>query len=497
MQAFRDRTVLKLVQLKRKRNATTSGIYTLPSNILVRIFVSLRDESLFQKDFKQLKTLAGVCKQWHSTVLQSPKLWNRITSLYGPNAVKLFLKRSTNTSLTIQLCQSNTRNDECVDFLNTIVATRSRWKIIQWRRDGGYHTPERLAALPSSVKDLDVRTTPRSYWKGLRLDLRNSRAPFDHVTAHGIALPWSSSRLSCLTSLDLAYVDLQLDELQSLLAASPRLKTLSLRNLRQPTTQPQNNRIPPIETPICMLALAKLVIKDAGDQITSSLVRSLHVPNVRQLFIEDIDIPMLEVLSESHYGIFHSVARRMGEAKVINISAWVQAHPKRAWALYGRVTLGSVELERLEQWSSMEGSDGFHIGFSAKPDAMMDRLQQVATFVRSCAPTTRTSLDIGAQVIKKKPRSLLIPTQVLSDLRNTFKLTIGLKVDTVQLFELLSREHDGEKPLPALEVLDLSPRDDDRFIGYLDRSHAEMVLYMHYRGGTLKGSVWRKDGSGS
>lgn len=473
-----------LADLRHDRNAELSRIHRLPDDLIIETFLHLRDKTLFHKDFEQLHTLAQVCQRWHSVVLQTARLWNRITSLYDTRIVQIFLKRSGAEPLTIKLCQKKLPDDDCKEFLMATASSARRWKTVQWRRGSGEYSLGKLGKLPASVQELDVKTISSSKAENQWLDFADENStPFKHVTAHGVSLYWSSPRLSNLSTLNLARVSLSSKRALSLIAASPSLRTLSLHDLTVPRRSHQDATTSPSYKDIHLPLLSQLILQGAGYEITSLIVRLLHIPNARHIYIDEI--PGDDVFPDMEGGLLHSAKRLIGEARMLKMSA--ETGRSMSGRLWSRMTLGTIGKHAQEGWSCELGAIGVYLAFDTDVDNKMQHLKDLSYFVSASSPKLPVSLKIGSRDFHQSFPTLSIPKRVLQNLPGVYKINIQYHIDATALVKALFRK---DELLPNLFRLDVSAFEDSKYrlLGSLERP--DMARLVERRGGRVGHGIW-------
>lgn len=241
------------------------------------MFLGTRDEwnnSSETYDPKLLQRLASVCRLWHSIVLSSPQLWNRISSFYASRTVQLFLRKSGAAPLTIKIGLLSSVSD---DFYYLISPSSFRWHTIIWKAPLTPRAVDFLRYLPCSVAVLDIslKVAGQSHQT---IELLGE-APFKVVRAHALQLDWNSPRLTQLSNLHLERAQFSWEHARAMISASPRLKTLHFQNI---TALLNDNMRRTDHSTIELPMLSTLIIEDAHPvgTLTASLAQTLSLPNV-------------------------------------------------------------------------------------------------------------------------------------------------------------------------------------------------------------------------
>ncbi|KAG6829078.1 hypothetical protein H0H92_005789 [Tricholoma furcatifolium] len=253
----------ELIDLRRQYN-NFNLISRLPDEILLSIFLYLRDESVFptldSPRFQFWPNVTHVCHRWRALALSSAVLWTRIPCAY-PEYAEEMLKRSKGAPLTIlgacePFCVSKHIPDEdvlkalTIDRVLALESGRIKELFIcgYWPEGDAFKFFERPAPeLMVCDLRLDGVKFPDNFFGGESPLLRR-------FVAAGCGINWNSSAFANLTHLGIASAPeeymLSAADFFSALSGMKHLKELSLYNAflsRLGTTA--NNPVPEVCLP--------------------------------------------------------------------------------------------------------------------------------------------------------------------------------------------------------------------------------------------------------
>ncbi len=251
-------------------------MHTLPEEILAYIFSlvmpPIDDDP--KKYCHQRNDLESVCSLWQTAIRESAELWTVISSSLPSKVNNRSLKRAKHHSITC-VAPDKTDQERSAQFWTNIKPHSDRFSAVEGRAqnelleivNGGL--PElRKIRLNGSGEDETVVSSLARPWPRLQsLDLR------------GVAVPWTSSIVSDLSSLILLEVTgLPFTVLVEILHSSPQLTTLELGSISMdPTT------IEPCSK-ISLLSLKSLSFFDLQAETINCLLAAIEPRKLEEKF---------------------------------------------------------------------------------------------------------------------------------------------------------------------------------------------------------------------
>lgn len=456
MRAFQDYSQHIYADLKRKRNAIVPQVHSLPNELLAHSFQWIRDPYIVHRDLPKLRDLVKVCRRWHDIVVSSPHLWNRISSAYDAKTVQLFLKKSGTIPLTIAL------EDSTREFLDAITPSSARCRVVL-ALDCVLSTDRIfLQRLPPDVEVLEAIRSSQRYPPKLEYKIGGTN-PLKHVTSYRIQLNWDSPRFTNLSSLDLHSIEISAKNTLSILATSPGLESVRLRGVTEvKDTSPYPDTI--IELPMLFM----LHVQDIDTFLAFCLFRTLSIPNVRLLLIDDLPE---EAIFEADPPLLRPLARLMDTAPKITLSTHRKENGSK------KITIASIPPWRISVQTP--AASRFYIGFMSGEDLDMSRLTRCSALIASSQTTRPVVLDVEGP---KAPTRLTIPLSVLGNL--PMAREIHIRDNSIQAQSLIDSLAEGSVICPELELLDFSGTDD--------RQEVVASKFVERRGGHVVDRIWRR-----
>lgn len=470
LRAFRAFTTEIVCALKRERNATIPDIHKLPNEVLVDIVRFTRDDNNIHRDVRQLVTVAQVCKLWNTLVGNSPRLWDRITSLNTKAANQLCIRKSSTAPLTVEFRDKPPHGlfgDAA--YRRVALSSTSRWKALRFRVEAPQNVVVPSSFAPSTIEVLDV-----SFLHGRAVAQSvvtiEGTAPFKHVILDNARLDWTSPRFSHLSSLHLSSVDLGWS--LHLIGASPGLEILSFQNIYHET----DTHILPTELPIIHLPkLTVLAVQDVDASTISALLVTMFIPNIRRLLIESIPPSWL---SEPPASLFKSVIEMFDRGSEVKISG-CDRYPHS-----DQVSFGTVDRTRVDLWRKEPNASGVHLGFTSQSrSAAILHLEQMSKVLGSLITKAPVKLDVGARglAMPRQPYSFPIPPNVLLNLPTLSKIKAGWDVHPQPLIDHLAFPVSGNLLCPSLVKIEFH-----RVAG------VDVTRFLEQRGGQMRDGIWTK-----
>lgn len=203
-----------------------SFIDNLPDEIFILIFSTmLREEDSKSRLFDTMEhpriraTLSLVSRNWHRIVYFTPSLWTTILQSNSPAYINFALEKSGQMPLKAYLDSDYVTLPPSAEVACSQV---HRWKFA--RISIGEHRPKYLTVPAPLLEEVEVRGL-----EGSTIDLFGGQAPrLKRIDLTAVSIPWSSGLFSGLEVLSLWMLRPAVDEIISILAASPSLQALKL-----------------------------------------------------------------------------------------------------------------------------------------------------------------------------------------------------------------------------------------------------------------------------
>ncbi|KAF8595686.1 hypothetical protein BDV93DRAFT_89415 [Ceratobasidium sp. AG-I] len=380
--------------LIRSRNMTESfsSISRLPVEVLSNIFLAAsayptHNNSSNSSPLKSPQAIACVCQAWRTVALSLPSLWSYLyLSIRRPDIdgnslkrVKLLSERSIGADLRLDIwvqidAGDREDRDEREAYVTEItieklipvlapLASRVRHLEIGMSVDSQNFLQSLLACLiglgaSSSIHHLDLWYDPDWILFGAsdsRLDLLPWEGSYQPghwedespvgdllksvscLRLRSINIPGNDEAYHALTELSLCDIDLSIQELESILEASPMLHTLSLTRLELDYEGAPTNLI-------SLPHLQSLTLDEVSPKTTR--IFALLEPGVHSLHVH----LSLKIVDSSMVG---DIQGCFGRSNVTNLHIKI-TEPNR-WFSLSRLSLGQLEtltLERCNIWDS-------------------------------------------------------------------------------------------------------------------------------------------------
>ncbi|KAG8946015.1 hypothetical protein FRC04_012134 [Tulasnella sp. 424] len=259
--------------MKRRRNQEHSSIYRLPPELLVEIILATDPTSRSRASFR---TLMSVSRYWFDAIVQCPRIWSLVDLSAAPQARKMEMTRKLCGPVEVQ-CRSDPSDlDRSLTELAALTPARLRSLVCVL-------SPSTEALLSffqersSNIVDLEITANTRETLER-HFDLGTDGPSLCHVEMCGVALRWTSPRLSQLRTLTLENLKEHtpsISDLYNVLTSSPALRRLRLRYIdiagqEGPEVLTQMNR------PIPLPELRHLEFYHVPGIIPSTLVPLIH-----------------------------------------------------------------------------------------------------------------------------------------------------------------------------------------------------------------------------
>ncbi|KAG8960653.1 hypothetical protein FRC00_014459 [Tulasnella sp. 408] len=246
-------------------------IHSLPPEVLHLVFLQ------FAGYYRHLLRFRLVCKYWAEVINSTPELWILISSQFHPELQAMIIQNSRDHFLQVDYDETwwegdPENKDRLAAFARLIEPSASRWQTLAYCRMGGSESGTWPLSLP--LHNLERIEINGSTWNAQRPTLDAPK-----LSQVDIRLPSVNLRALCgLQSLSLKATNSTLDELMTILRASPGLYHLSLtRTLLEDGTE----RLPSSYTrKIRLSRLCYLHISGALAESSSFLLNWIEAPSL-------------------------------------------------------------------------------------------------------------------------------------------------------------------------------------------------------------------------
>ncbi|KIO32006.1 hypothetical protein M407DRAFT_19031 [Tulasnella calospora MUT 4182] len=286
-----------LAQARKERNAQ-APINQLPIELLATLFnaavISPRFVPSDQSHLQRLGTIAKVCSRWSIIVKNTPSLWAVVEPKVSNETLFFLLEQSKKSPLTIMLGRGYNQNRD-KGMSRALWAASSRItkkilpEIIRWQTvDVGVekrHSIIRGLESPAPILE-EFNFHLELPWTDGPVDLFRGEAPrLRQLRLSGLPLAWPQNQelFQNLTDLDMNRIwehGPTLAELLNAIHASPRLQTLTLRDV---VFSP--NSVMTYPRPMVLKSLKKMSITVFSYLHSQIILSSIHAPALKTLIV--------------------------------------------------------------------------------------------------------------------------------------------------------------------------------------------------------------------
>lgn len=375
-------------------------IHRLPVELLIQIF--LRTFNSLHWKIETNRHLASVSKRWWQIVSSSPLLWPKISASRGVPRATLVLKKNPGGPLIVRLDTRKATPSIQDEFMAVAVTEARRWQSIVVQGPLMTKHFDFLETAAPVLQDLFAFQVKGNLEK--RLELGEGR-PIVNVDVHCISLPWDSSRLGGLKTLQIRRLSKDLptsEQLHGMLSASPQLSWLRITDCLNGPSDPPDTGVAIGTKPLISLPkLDTLIIQN----IPASLRRLLYT------HIDSTTVTCLvaDKAESDHFASpnlpFSTLVRTCLDATSDVVFTWRDTD--------GRLTIGSVPLAKVSNnwipWATR--SAGVDLNVDAESG---DGLGEVLRAVSPITPAV-TLLLLGQGSLPEGPGGDSARTRFSSD----------------------------------------------------------------------------------
>ncbi|KAG9043676.1 hypothetical protein FS837_009244 [Tulasnella sp. UAMH 9824] len=278
----------KIVELKRYKNQNEVLLHTLPPEIFLEILSASIDWPNW--NVERNHTLGQVCKHWWRTITTVSWFWPEIDVAHGKETTAMILRKNQAGPLVVRCAADGGGHSERVEFMKLAVQHATRWKSLIFK---GRLTDELFALLETPAPLLSELFIYPYNGPDQRQFHLSEGAFMKHLDCDFCSLPWDSSRLSKLQSIQIRNLTRDLPsipQLRNILEASPQLHWLLLASWSddsQGTTPAADadtskgkqvaESSPP--SPIHLPSLETLVLQNVPRDINDYLLTHIYAPS--------------------------------------------------------------------------------------------------------------------------------------------------------------------------------------------------------------------------
>lgn len=395
------------VKLNRRRNALLP-IYRLPVELLIDIFLRVID--LIDWDMEQNRNIASVCKAWYDIIIQSPQFWHRINVSHDIDTIKRIMRRNADGPFSIQFDKDSIGEAKHEEVLTLLAPHSHRWQSIMFQ---GRLTDPIFKLISSPAPELTEIFIYQ--WSGepqRKFELPEGKL-IRRMDVGLVSLPWSSSRLSTLRSIQIRNLNKDLptlSELTTILSSSPELTWLRLSEWTE--TEPPQDGIAP-KSPIRLPKLETLVLQSIQPRYVNHLLSHVYTNSCTCLQIDDapskhlqtFDAPLVHLMASSA-GTATSLHLDLDETKLkLTISSTPEAHVLDKWIYWANRKPGievTVQLKHLTEMRVLaEAIAGMELAKGKGDD--VERSISLTIAGRGSDPPTETAGEAPADPEAQNP----------------------------------------------------------------------------------------------
>lgn len=454
---MRDGINREISSISTTRNVAASRLYNLPPELLLAILLS----TFTDVDWKIscVLTLGSVCKSWRDLVL-APSFWPTINSEHRFKIVQRVLERNPDGPLTVSLNPFVSIHplmarppNELPSFLPAVSQQSHRWKRLSFRGRFAASLWQFMETPSPMLKDFSLRTLGLSDVRDestqpLRL---SEGGHLHHLNVSGFRFHWDTPRLSGLKTLCIQHHSANFpspDTLMKILASSPELTWLDLRNFSHPFGAPHhpNITVPSTSGIVHLPLLDTLIIGSIHPLLARHLLSHLDAPSCRTF--SAIGAPPASIIASPTSPTLLSTPLRT--AQILTLSYTVE----RAYLTF-----------RSEPSSMSPAPNGYGYGYAESGlrlhFEMQDADESLWKDVASCIGASGTfDMHLSIKGPPSPPTVPAFPAAILGYLGGLTKLHVTGMVDLAPMLQHLAQpqpSQDGSLvwPCPRLELFSL------------------------------------------
>ncbi|KAG8931062.1 hypothetical protein FRC00_000907 [Tulasnella sp. 408] len=390
--------------------------------------------------FKQIARFISVCSLWKELLENASVFWPKLHSGHPPETLALILSRNVSAPLRIS-CSGKEEARTKLDLLELAAKHSTRWSSFKFEGFICDVVKEQIQAHTGNIAELYVLNSEST----VALALPDGR-PIHHLVLDGVRIPWDTSRLRGVRSLQLSRIVWNpppMAQLRTILASSPGLWYLRLSKVADIFEFPSGDSSSMLSLP----ELSTLILQDLSERFMSHLLTHIQAPACR--CIVAADIPFSIVADPAFTDLIAPVLRTSSRMTVSSSGASIFIHSDPS----PRVTLG---------WNrSMTEPVGIRTrmrrnksGVTSKEDVQSVLNTVMAHGPRSLAVTFIQSLS---------EVTIITAAEVLQLLPATKAIVVKPNVNCQDIITYLITG-DGEAsgvPCPDLEILHMTPKEDE------------------------------------
>ncbi|KAG9044969.1 hypothetical protein FS837_007232 [Tulasnella sp. UAMH 9824] len=279
-----QRQLERRVALVGQKRNTFAPVNALPPELLVTIFKTIIDTEPFQV-WCDHEALMLVCHHWNHLLNSTPSLWTKIQkNAETPDAmITRALEMSKDSPLEIDYRVTGGRGalERQQAFLSIIFPHAHRWRKAALWIQGAAQALEPMTTLSTPLlESLSLWAIGDPAWDE-PLDIFGGRPPprLQELSLDRIPVPWSPKTFYNLKALEITSIEHlgpSLDQLFTILPASPSLESLSIENVTF-----SGGASAPIPNPFHMPTLGKLSLRELPPEIISRILAAIHAPECK------------------------------------------------------------------------------------------------------------------------------------------------------------------------------------------------------------------------
>ncbi len=401
----------------------------MPSELLGYILSLTIDNNDWS--LQRLRRYALVSQSWLKIVISTPELWGRVYFLDSPSDTKLFLRKSKEAPLLVDVTSKrDTFASPIEDFFDVIAMHRKRISRLKYIGNGTSKVLEHLHANMSSLEELHVHFL--WHYRQTWLFQLPVGAPLKVLSLRSASLDWMLGLPSSLTELEVAGIQMlppTLAQIVDILNATPALQRLSLVDIAQ-----QVEDITALgadetfaERDILLPNLKSFYLRNIPTHICTALIERIDAPVCMRLGVENVPGSLSTDVMSNLYVLLRPI---------LQCSATV------CLTLDGsldRIVINTRPEPFPEPLSDTKEviAQGAHISFTTvKP---FRDLQVLSNFIQSSSITAPLQLDVGKTWWwDDEISNVSLPSTIIQALSTLCSLKFGRGVDPTACLAFLA-----------------------------------------------------------
>ncbi|KAG8924011.1 hypothetical protein FRC01_012057 [Tulasnella sp. 417] len=249
-------------------------LYRIPAEVFEEIFKAMIEGGEALDNARTLMKLMGVCRHWHATILNCPRLWTRLDSDLPPEIAALIIERSRGLPILSLRWEADGRDHSNTDtaVLHMVTQNSRQLKSMYFQM-----WPGDLSNIWSLLESTTTALESLTIYMGSHCHevvTLSDGVPLKHLFLKDVTLDFATPRLSGLVSLHLfgsAAPSLAKTLIQILEAAAAQLEELAISWTRGLTEYRQSSSI-------TLPRLKNLKLENIPPSYSTALIATIYAP---------------------------------------------------------------------------------------------------------------------------------------------------------------------------------------------------------------------------